>query len=131
MYIELCNESIYSTHHFIKEENMIMVVKTISPQQLQQKVPQKDIYLLDVREPEEYHKEHILETHWFPLGNLLEGQTIPPNAAHLPMVIYCRSGKRSEKACLFLLEKNPHLDVSNLEGGFLAWKVSGGQVESK
>lgn len=43
-----------------------------------------------------------------------------------PIVCHCRSGVRSAAATAFLRRQG--LDVTNLEGGFLAWESAGGQV---
>jgi len=38
-----------------------------------------------------------------------------------PVVVYCRSGSRSERAVRYLLQ-NGHEDAFNLAGGVLAWR---------
>jgi len=104
-----------------------MNVKTISTQALKNKQAQKDIILLDVREPHEVSQGYIPLSYFTPLGQLSE-ESLPANPPHLPLVIYCRSGKRSADACLLLQEKNKNLDVCSLEGGIIAWKEGGGEV---
>ncbi len=40
------------------------------------------------------------------------------------IVIYCRSGKRSLNACMFLLSKG-YTNLTNVEGGIISWIQSG------
>lgn len=39
---------------------------------------------------------------------------------HKSYYVYCRSGKRSEQACL-LMDRKGFEKVTNLQGGYLAW----------
>lgn len=78
----------------------------------------KEFQLIDVREPHEYD-----------ICNL-EGELIPmrevPNKVdkidkEKQVIVYCRSGRRSGDAILWL-ERNHHFDnLYNLKGGILAW----------
>ncbi len=42
--------------------------------------------------------------------------------------MHCQSGKRSAEACKKLLIQEPTLDVYSLEGGIIAWKKAGFNV---
>lgn len=46
-----------------------------------------------------------------------------------PVLIYCKFGKRSQKACWLIKEKYPH-KVYTLKGGITVWKEKGFSVES-
>lgn len=45
-----------------------------------------------------------------------------------PVLVYCRSGKRSEKAAAILREAG-FVKVDEMKGGILAWKAAGKPVE--
>ena len=75
-------------------------------------------FLLDVREPHEDAIAHIDGSVLIPLGEL------PARLAELPtgqkLVVHCKSGGRSAKACALLLS-NGFSDVWNVAGGINAW----------
>ncbi|MEX2466168.1 MAG: molybdopterin-synthase adenylyltransferase MoeB [Gemmatimonadota bacterium] len=77
-------------------------------------------FLLDVREDWEWSVGNLGDrgARLVPLGEL-EGRLaeIPRDR---PVVVYCKSGQRSERAARFLLERG-FPDVVNLEGGLVAW----------
>lgn len=82
---------------------------------------QEDEYVLvDVRQPDEYVQGHIPGSVLIPLGEL------PNRLQELPVdkdvVVYCRSGKRSKAAALFISSR-PYVagTVFNMSGGILAW----------
>lgn len=82
---------------------------------------QEDEYVLvDVRQPDEYVQGHIPGAVLIPLGE------ISNRLAELPVdkdvVVYCRSGKRSKAAALFISSR-PYVagTVFNMHGGILAW----------
>jgi adenylyltransferase/sulfurtransferase len=74
--------------------------------------------LIDVREPHEYKICNIPAARLIPLGEFPKHvQEFDPNAE---IVIHCRSGVRSAKACGILRQAGfPH--VRNMKGGILAW----------
>ncbi len=79
---------------------------------------QDDVFILDVREPQEFQICRIPGSTLIPLGELptrlleLEG--------HDDMVVHCKSGVRSAKA-VKLLRKAGFKRAKNLHGGILAW----------
>jgi molybdopterin/thiamine biosynthesis adenylyltransferase/rhodanese-related sulfurtransferase len=80
----------------------------------------KDYMLIDVREPEEYSRANI-GGKLIPLGKIREEASDIPRSK--PVVVMCRSGKRSLTAIL-QLEPLGFQNLRNLEGGILAWKNS-------
>ena len=97
-------------------------MKTMTVRELKNALEQGDVCLIDVREPEEYAEMSIPGAHLIPLSTFSCDQ-LPVGVNKF--VIHCRSGKRSEMACTRILAEQPELDVSNLEGGILAWKAAG------
>jgi rhodanese-related sulfurtransferase len=94
-------------------------MKEITVEELKQKIDQQeDFQLIDVREEFEYETSN-LDGENIPLAEiLLEKDKISRDK---PVVIHCRSGKRSAQAIL-LLEKEGYTNLANLQGGILAWK---------
>lgn len=80
----------------------------------------KDVQLLDVRTPEEFAEGHLADAINIDVFN---PDFLKISLATLdktkPVAVYCRSGKRSADAAA-ILAKNGY-DVTNLEGGILAW----------
>lgn len=75
------------------------------------------VTFLDVREPEEWAAGHIPEAIHIPLDQLERRHAELPTDK--PIITICRSGRRSEQAARFLLERG--MDAINLDGGTLAW----------
>jgi rhodanese-related sulfurtransferase len=78
--------------------------------------------LVDVRERAEFAERRIAGAVLLPLSGLAEDhQALPTDR---PLIIHCASGKRSQVAGEFL-SRHGYSDVSNLEGGILAWQKAG------
>lgn len=80
--------------------------------------------IIDVRTPEEYAQGHLDGAL---LMNVSEEDAFTEAADTLDKshtyYIYCRSGRRSSKAAIMLLERG--LTVVDLKGGYNAWTESG------
>lgn len=80
--------------------------------------------LIDVREEEETQFGVIANSRLIPMDQLeAEAAKLDPAETY---VIYCRSGRRSQTAAEYLASQG-FGNVSNLEGGILAW---GREVDS-
>jgi adenylyltransferase/sulfurtransferase len=74
--------------------------------------------LIDVREPHEYKICHIPAARLIPLGEVPKRlNELDPNG---DIVIHCKSGGRSAKAC-GILRQAGFEHVRNMKGGILAW----------
>lgn len=95
----------------------------ITPVEVQQRLARGDrLYLLDVREHEEYVEAHIPDSVLIPLGQLSRKlSSIPKDAT---IIAICRSGNRSGVAT-DMLRRAGYSDVLNLNGGILAWVRAG------
>lgn len=78
--------------------------------------------ILDVREPREFHRSHIAEAQSVPLSTLLQDGLIM--AHDRPIVLVCRSGRRSRRAAA-VLRGLGFSDVRVMEGGMQAWESAG------
>lgn len=101
-------------------------MKTVTAAELKRRLDKDDVLLIDVREPAEYRAECIKGACLIPLGDMAI-QRLP--STKRPIVIYCRSGRRSADACAMLLASAPSLDIASLEGGIIAWQQSGYSVK--
>ncbi|WP_129715564.1 rhodanese-like domain-containing protein [Pedobacter sp. SYP-B3415] len=95
-------------------------MKEITVEELKAKIDNKeDFQLIDVREPFEYETSN-LDGENIPLGGILiESDKI---ATDKPVIIQCRSGKRSAAAVMQLEQAHGFTNLYNLKGGILAWQ---------
>ncbi|WP_259065466.1 rhodanese-like domain-containing protein [Mucilaginibacter sp. X4EP1] len=93
-------------------------MKEISVQELKEKLDKgEDFQLIDVREDFEYEMSNLGGT-LIPLGGILiEVEKVDKTK---PVVVMCRSGKRSA-AAIMQLEQQGFTNLTNLRGGILAW----------
>ncbi len=93
-------------------------MEEISVETLQMRLRDPDVYLLDVRQQEEYDMCRIPEGVLIPLGEH------PDRFGEVPrdkqVYVYCRSGGRSAHAVHFLMEQG-YETIANVEGGILSW----------
>ena len=94
-------------------------MKEISVQELKDMMDHNvEFQLIDVREPFEYEVSNLNGVNIPLSGVVIESDKI---SRDIPVVIHCRSGKRSAQA-IMLLEQEGFTNLSNLQGGILAWK---------
>src|SRR5690606_7604493 len=79
---------------------------------------QEDLQLIDVRETFEYEVSNLGGLNIPLAGIVIESDKISKDK---PVIIQCRSGKRRAQAVM-LLEQQGFDNLSNLQGGILAWK---------
>ena len=82
--------------------------------------------LLDVRQPAEFEEARIPGAVLIPLAELPDRLAELPEGE--PVLVVCRSGARSARACEFLAEQG--YDSTNVAGGVLAWMDAGRDVAS-
>jgi len=104
-----------STQAQITENHM----EEITVQELKQlRDKQPDLYLLDVREQDEWDIAHIEGAHLKPLSILEEDfEDIPKDK---PIYCYCKMGGRSAMAVKFL-KSHGYAHIANVKGGIQAW----------
>ncbi|MGI0482461.1 rhodanese-like domain-containing protein [Geminocystis sp. CENA526] len=92
-------------------------IKFITAQDLMIKLIQEPVYLVDVREPDEYNFGHISTAILKPSSQFKPEEWLGKNN----IILYCRSGKRSHDIAKKLID----LGISNiteLQGGIVAWQ---------
>lgn len=81
-------------------------------------------YILDVRSLMEYHEAHVASCdHQVPHESVVSSLDVLPKDNDI--VIYCRSGMRSQLAAMLLIQAGMNgSKLYNLEGGILAWQAA-------
>lgn len=91
----------------------------ILPTEVRAKIARGDDFLLlDVREVHEHQARNIPQAVLIPLGEVPRRLNEIDRSKQI--VVHCKSGMRSAKACAFLRE-NGYPDVLNMRGGIDAW----------
>ncbi len=96
-----------------------MAIAQITPRELKERLDRGDtLFLLDVREP---HERELCSIG----GELIPKDTVAAHVERLPrdreIVVYCRSGGRSQWVAQELIAKHGFTQVLNLSGGILRW----------
>jgi sulfur-carrier protein adenylyltransferase/sulfurtransferase len=94
--------------------------KAITVEELQKYFKnQEDVFLLDVRNLNEYETCRIEGAVLIPMSN------IPSNVKHIPkdktVVVYCHHGFRSASVIEYLSQNHGFTNLQNLTGGINAW----------
>lgn len=102
------------------------MIKSMDVTELESKLGNdKNLVVVDVREQAEWDEAHIDGAVFLPLSQLeTRFAELPKDKA---LILQCRSGKRSMTAAQFLADKG-YTDLTNLEGGILAWMDEGFDV---
>ena len=96
-------------------------MKSITVEELKQKMDSGHVNLVDVREPNEYAESNI-GGRLVPLGKVQTMQVDDlEDLKDEEVIVYCRSGRRSMMACM-VLDQLGFKDTYNLDGGILAWQ---------
>jgi adenylyltransferase/sulfurtransferase len=102
----------------IDEDSKTIDTFNIAARELAKQLERDQIFLLDVREPEEYQICSI------PGATLIPLKQLPERLAEIDgsskIVAYCRTGRRSAQA-VELLHKAGYTSAKNLAGGIHAW----------
>lgn len=102
----------------VSNENQIYM-KEVTVQELKSMMDRNEQFqLIDVRESFEYEVSNLNGLNIPLAGILIESEKVSKD---IPVIIQCRSGKRSAQAVM-LLEQQGFENLSNLKGGILAWK---------
>ena len=84
------------------------------------------VYLLDVREPDEYAAGHIPGITLIPMGEVAARLSELPRDKEI--IVTCRTGNRSSQVADLLREQG-FTNVHNMTGGIVAWEEAGYAVE--
>jgi len=92
-----------------------------------QSMTQQGALLLDVREPEEFSAGHAPNAKLIPLGQLDSRLQEIASYKDKPVVVMCRSGRRSGIA-VNKLQAAGFTQVSNVKGGIHEWEKNGLEI---
>ena len=86
----------------------------------------KNIYLLDVRTPQEYSQGKLAGSVLIPLGEFERRiREVPKNKI---IIVYCAVGSRSKPAANFL-SQNGYKNVYNMTDGIVGWYRNGFPIQ--
>jgi SulP family sulfate permease len=102
------------------------VIPNIQPQTLWHSLSSSDEpcpLVIDVREPYEFERGHVPHAQLMPMPQIMNGEiTIPTRQK---VVLVCRSGRRSTQILYKLQTEQRYHNLSNLDGGMIAWEAAG------
>ena len=105
------------------------MIKSMNVNDLKAKLDNKEnIILIDCREQGEWDEAHIEGAILVPLSSFPGVYAEHLKDKDAEIIIQCRSGKRSLTSCQFLMEQD-FTNLTNLEGGIMAWTAAGYQVK--
>ncbi len=102
-----------------------MTLKKIDARKANELLKSGKAVLIDVREPDEWIKEHVPEAHLVPLSGF-NPDDFPKDHGKIA-VFHCRSGGRTEAAAPQIL-RTGFREVYQLEGGIQGWREAGYKV---
>lgn len=110
----------------VPEHNDNVALHEISPSDVVKKVQSNDnVVLLDVRTPEEYEEIHLENALLLPVQELsqqsLEQIGLGEDAKDKEIIIYCRSGARSQTA-YNIMESLGYTNIKSVAGGMIHWQ---------
>jgi rhodanese-related sulfurtransferase len=105
-------------------------IHTVNVNTLHSWLNENQVIILDVREPYEYNEGHINGAINIPLSTILVGIDQLKNIQGKKIILQCRVGGRSMRACQLLQAEGFKHDIWNLEGGIDAWKEAGYKVQT-
>ncbi|WP_027963420.1 rhodanese-like domain-containing protein [Halalkalibacillus halophilus] len=91
-------------------------LKTLSEEQFKEGYRKAE--LIDVREPKEYDRGHILGARNIPMSQMKQRNA--EIRKDKPVYLYCQRGSRSLRAANFLRKKG-YKELYQLKGGFSKW----------
>ncbi len=99
-------------------------IREVNPADVEPRLSETDLLLLDVREHEEYEQGAIPGAHLIPRGLLESSVSMQVPDPNTEIVVYCAGGARSALAALSLQELG-YRNVLSMAGGFGQWKAEG------
>ncbi|HBT4795310.1 TPA: hypothetical protein MB349_005142, partial [Klebsiella quasipneumoniae subsp. similipneumoniae] len=104
-----------------------MTIATLTPAEARVQIAQ-GARLIDIRDADEYAREHIPDAELVPLAALNGGATLNARAGER-VIFHCQAGSRTQNNAIRLAAAAAPAQVSLLAGGIQAWKAAGLPVE--
>ncbi|QOV63087.1 rhodanese family protein [Kosakonia pseudosacchari] len=83
---------------------------------------QNGALIIDIRQADEFRREHLPDARSLPLDTLLAGQTITQVSPGQTVIFHCQSGMRTQQNAEALVRAAAPANVMILEGGLNNWK---------
>lgn len=103
-------------------------IALITPEDLEVKMSDPLIQLIDVRTDKEWQKGHLKGAKRFEINNSNWETQISILDKNLPVYVYCAKGGRSSRSAK-QLQKAGFQEIYDLDGGITAWLNAGKPVE--
>ncbi len=104
-------------------------IKVVSPEEMKTLLEMEDVQLVDIRTPEEYQTGFIEYSQNINfLSPTFEDDILNLDKSK-PVLVYCKSGKRSAK-CSKKLKAAGFVKIYDLEGGIAKWKYKGNEIKT-
>ena len=101
------------------------MLPTISPRKAYEMMQNGEVHLIDVRESSEYAENFIPEARLVPLSIAKLYPLKDGDAPEKPLIFFCRSGRRTEKAADMLRSLAGDTQAWQMEGGLSGWQKEG------
>jgi len=111
-----------------KEESSEGTVKIVTAEEMKELSQLEDVQLVDVRTPEEYSEGYIEGFQNIDFLSDTFQDDIEKLDKTKPIIVYCKSGRRSAKSSQLLKEKG-FVKIYDLEGGIEKWKFEGNKIK--
>jgi rhodanese-related sulfurtransferase len=104
--------------------NRMRGLREVEPAEAVALMNRADAVFVDVREQNELAEGQVTESLHIPLSGFDKNLGLLEKYKERPIIVGCRSGHRSGRACS-ILRKNGYGQVYNLRGGLMAWQNAG------
>lgn len=101
------------------------MLPTISPRRAYEMMKNGEAHLIDVRESSEYAENFIPEARLVPLSIARLYPLKDSDASEKPLIFFCRSGRRTDKAAEMLSALAGDTQAWQMEGGLSGWQKEG------
>lgn len=98
-------------------------IQTLNVEQFNKLLVLDEIQLVDVRTPEEFQTGHIRDAQNIDYNNESFKSKISSLDKSKPVLVYCRSGKRSANAAEIMKELG-FTKIVSLDGGMISWEAA-------
>ena len=105
-------------------------LKIVSPEEMQTLLQSDNMQLIDVRTPKEYDSGFIANAQNIDYFSPTFDEDIKKLDKEKPIILYCKSGRRSSKCSDKLLQAGFE-KIYELDGGIIQWKKRGLEITTK
>ncbi|KAB7706483.1 MBL fold metallo-hydrolase [Bacillus aerolatus] len=116
----------FASPRVVSEVPSLEKYANIDVKQLKAQYEKDDVYVIDIRQQQEWEAGHIPTAHHHMLGYLEEAVDSLPKDKKI--IVHCQSGARSAIGTS-LLQANGFKNIENLASGFAGWKKENGPIE--